>query len=70
MALIAHRLWNMIEVDPLEVAFQRGYITGAIETVERPETAMKGLELAARAAWLVARAEAQDDPGDESPYLG
>lgn len=54
---LARRLMAGEVVDQREIDYQRGFIRGALEVIERPEQAIADLELAARRAWTAAQLE-------------
>lgn len=69
MSSVARRLMAGVAIDQREIDFKRGYLAGALDVIERPERAMEGLEVAARAAYAIAKAEALEEEGESSPYL-
>ena len=54
---VARRLMVGQKVSPEEIAFYRGYLAGAKWAAGHPAQAIKSLEKAAKAAWLVAQQE-------------
>lgn len=57
LSRLAKRLFSGVVVDQREIDFQRGYIRGALDTIQRPAEAIADLEKAARGAWVKAALE-------------
>jgi hypothetical protein len=67
MTHLARRMMRGEQVDPLEVATNRGFILGALYAVRHPEQAEANLTTAARIAWLIAQDEITN-PEEDAPY--
>ena len=65
----ARRLMAGVRVESDEVAFHRGFYYGAQWIVEYPEEAVKSLQSLSRRAWVKAKAEAVEQPKEDSPYV-
>ena len=65
----AKSLWSGKEVDPVELAYFRGFYKGAEWIIETPEKVEAGLEAAASRAWREAQLMAAQEAEEASPYL-
>lgn len=69
MHSLAKRLMSGEVADQRDIDFQRGFLEGARTVILKPEKALKGLEVAASAAYAASKLELLSEQEGESPYL-
>jgi hypothetical protein len=68
MTAFARRLMAGEKIDPEQLAYMRGYFSGAEFVVKHPDVAYASLERSARLAWAMAL-EQIEQKGYDSPYI-